>query len=274
MKVIINDFSLDGQFSDIDEFLDSLYDSTLPMLKRLEPLKIKIVRSYYSYESKVTRDKSLNELLISRGNPEITKLKGQIQKLLFEEPYWEDDIKSINKIYECDYTKQKNSFCLAEALEREIPVLSFEHEGFKESSIEIKRDGISKCIKNLYNYEILLDIFREEKKITHLEYLCLKHSLTESFGLEEDKNYFDELVKSASLSGEDENYIVTEMERLIVFTKMGKNPGDLSKSIEGKLKEFRTSLTNNRQIRIFYFEKNRKLIFLNGFLKKLKRHHY
>lgn len=99
MEIIINDFSLDGQFSGEEQFVDSLYEYTLPMLKDLEKVDTTVIRSYYSYEYKVTNDKTLNDILITRGNPEITKLKGQLQKMFFEEPYWEDSLKSVEDIY-------------------------------------------------------------------------------------------------------------------------------------------------------------------------------
>lgn len=271
MEVIINDFSLDGQFSDEEEFVDSLYENTLPMLSDLEKLKATILRSYNSYESKVTNEKTLHELLITRGSPEITKLKGQLQKMFFEEPFWEDSLKSVEDIYECVFTEKKSQFCLAEALERDIPVLSFEHENFRESTIEIIKNNESAYIKNLYNKEVMLQILREYGVITHLDFIILKYNMNDSFGFKKGKNYFYELVESASLSLDDQSYIISDMDKLINFVSNGENPGDLSKTIEGKLKEFRTSLNNNRQIRFFYFEKNKKIIFMNGFLKKTQK---
>lgn len=101
-----------------------------------------------------------------------------------------------------------------------------------------------------------------------LYYLVQKQKLYNSFGLTIGKNYFEELTEEANLSKEDVNTIGEDIERLIDFTKKGENPGRLSKTIDGKLKEFRTSLAGNREIRIFYFEVDRKITFLNGFLKK------
>lgn len=271
MDVIINDFSLDGQFSDDYEFVESLYEYTLPMLHDLEKVGTTILRSYYSYGGKVTNDKTLNDLLITRGNPEITKLKGQLQKMFLEEPFWEDTIQSVEEIYDCEFTEKKSQFCLAEALERDIPVLSFEHEKFKESTIEINKNTKSNYIKNLLNKEIMLQIFRENRVITHLDFIILKYSMNESFGIKKGKNYFKELVENATLSLEDQNYIISDMDKLINFFMCNENPGDLSKTIDGKLKEFRTSLTNNRQIRFFYFEQGKKIIFMNGFLKKTQK---
>lgn len=271
MEVIINDFSLDGQFQGEEDFLDSLYEYTLPMLDKLQILKSIIIRSYYSYDGKVTKDKTLNDLLITRGNPEITKLKGQLQKLFFEEPYWEDCLKSKDELYDCEFTDLRSKFCLAEAFERKNPVISFEHNKFKESVIKIRKNNEVKYVKNLFNNEIMLQIFREDGVISHLDYIILKYSMNESFGLKDEKNYFNELIESASLSVDDQNYIISNMDKLIQFFRDGENPGDLSKTIEGKLKEFRTSLTNNRQIRFFYFENGKKIIFMNGFLKKTQK---
>ena len=99
----------------------------------------------------------------------------------------------------------------------------------------------------------------------------LRHSLKESFGLKYGKNYFEDLINSCSLSEEDIKVIVDDMEKLISQTSNGENPGRLTGSIDGKLKEFRTSLSNKREIRFFYFEVNRRIIFMNGFLKKTEQ---
>ena len=271
MGVIINDFSLEGQFDGIDEFLDSLNNLTLPMLDILQDFRIKILSSYNSYDMLVTKDKNLYDMMAIRGSGEIRKLKIKLQELLFDDPFWEADIKSISDIYECDYTNKKSAYCLAEAVERNCPVISFEHSKFKESSIEIKKNNEIESVKNLFNQEIMLQILREESIITHLKYFVLKYSMDESFGLRYGKNYFNELVEVATLSIDDQSHIISDMEQLIIRHASGENTGRFSDTIDGKLKEFRTSLTNNRQIRFFYFEQGKKIIFMNGFLKKTQK---
>lgn len=268
MGVIINDFSLDGQFKDVDEFLDSLSSLTLPMLDVLQNLRINILSSYNSYNMLVTKDKNLYDMMAIKGSGEIRKLKRKLQELLFDDPFWDADIKSIYEIYECDYTNKKSAYCLAEAIERNFPVISFEHSKFKESCIEIKKNNEIESVKNLFNQESMLQILREERVITHLKYFVLKYSMDESFGLRYGKNYFDELVEVATLSIDDQSHIISDMEQLIIRQSSGEDTGRFSDTIDGKLKEFRTSLTNNRQIRFFYFEQGKKIIFLNGFLKK------
>lgn len=272
MSVIVNDFSVDEQFNSMEELLDSLNNSTIPAMKVLEMLKIDILKSYNTYSLKITKDKTLGELLRIRSYPEITKFKSQLVNLCFEEPYWEDNSKSNNSsVYECKYTENKNDYCIAEALERKIPLISFEHNDFKESVINIKRNGQSCDICNFYNKDVLLEILRELRKIDGKDYFLFKYNMEESFGRTIGKDYFNELIKCASLNNEDIDIIVNDMERLILNIKNGQDPRRLTGPIEGKLKEFRTSLRDKREIRVFYFQHNGKTVFLNGFLKKTEQ---
>jgi phage-related protein len=264
MSVIINDFSLTGQFNKEEEFLDSLVDETLPMFKVIQNLGMNILAGHESYLLRVTKEKTLIQFMRLTGSTEIVRLKS-----LLNAPYWEDEPLSDNKsIYECSYTEKTNTYCLAEALERNIIVMSFNHPEFKESVIAIKKDDNEEYIPNSYNKFILMDILREKGIIDVVSYLIDKHKLDDSFGVTIGKNYFQELCEEAHLSKEDIDFIAADMEKLIRFTENGENSGRLSDTIEGKLKEFRTSLSAKREIRIFYFEVDRKITFLNGFLKK------
>lgn len=267
MSVIINDFSLTGQFQDEEEFFDSLVEETLPMFKIIENLDIDVLSGYETYSLMVTKERNLMKLMGIKGSAEIARLKS-----LLIAPFWEDDLFSNNQsIYECKYTKKTKAYCLAEAFERNMSVLSFKHPEFQESIISLKKDGFKNEVSNSYNKSILLDILREKSVINAVYYLVEKYELNSSFGLTIGKNYFDELIKEVSLNKEEINIIAEDIEKLIDFTKKGKNPGRLSDTIEGKLKEFRTSLSQKREIRIFYFEVDRNITFLNGFLKKTEK---
>ncbi|MCB2287638.1 type II toxin-antitoxin system RelE/ParE family toxin [Clostridium algidicarnis] len=272
MNVIINDFSLDGQFNDMEVFIDSLFDNTIPMLDILDSLEIQILSSYAIYDLKVTEDTTLYDIIKIKGVPEITKFKKQLNELFFDEPFWEAEPLSDNdSTYENNFSNKVRSYCLAEALERDNPVLSFEHDDFKDSTIVIKKDGADSKINNLYNKKTLIEIFREIGIIDSLKYLLLKHNLKYSFGLSLGKNYFKDLCEETHLKEADINIIVNDINRLIDFTCKDLNPGRLSKPIDGKLKEFRTSLSDSKEIRIFYFEVQRRIVFLNGFLKKTQQ---
>lgn len=269
MSVIINDFSLDGQFNEIETFIESLFDNTIPMLDILESLNIQMLSSYSIYDLKVTENVKLYDIIKIKGVPEIVKFKKQLNELFFDEPFWESEpLSDNNSVYECEFSNKINKYCLAEAFERKNPVLSFEHKNFKQSIISIKKDGADNKVDNLYNKENLIENFRETGIIDSLKYLLLKHNLKDSFGLSLRKNYFNDLSQDANLKENDINIIVEDINKLIDFKYRNLDPGRLSKTIDGKLKEFRTSLSDSREIRIFYFEVDKRIVFLNGFLKK------
>lgn len=269
MSVIINDFSLDGQFKEIETFIESLFDNMIPMLDILESLNIQMLSSYSIYDLKVTENTKLYDIIKIKGVPEIVKFKKQLNELFFDEPFWESEPLSDNSsVYECEFSDKTNIHCLAEALERKNPVLSFEHDYFKQGVIVIKKDGADSTINNLYSKESLIENFREVGIIDSLKYLLLKHNLKDSFGLSLGKNYFKDLCEETNLKEDDIDVIIEDINKLIDFKSKNLDPGRLSKTIDGKLKEFRTSLSDSRQIRIFYFEVYKRIVFLNGFLKK------
>lgn len=269
MSIIMNDFSLDGQFNDMDEFLDSILDITIPILDIIELLGVQVLSSYNMYNLNITDSIKLIDVLSQANIPEITKFKRKLSQLVFDDPYWEDDVRSrTGSIYESKYTSELENYCLAEALERNIPVVSFEHKEFKVDNIMIKKDQVEENVINIYNKINAIESFKKVGKIDDINYLILKYDLKDSFGLKINKNLFNELVEDASLSKNDVDKIIKDMGNLIELTLEGRSLDRLSDTIEGKLKEFRTSLSNRREIRIFYFERQRKIVFLNGFLKK------
>ena len=272
MGMIINDFSINGQFADRDAFCDSILDKTIPVFDVLKDFDIEVLKSWNTYSLMVTQDESLNDIMRSRGKAEITKLKSQLKEIFFDEPYWDDDVKSkAGSIYECEFTDELEGYCLAEALERKFPVISFEHDNFKDDKIFLKRDEIEENILNVYDYQNLLETLKNTGKITPFNHLCKKYKLKDSFGLSKGKNLFEELVKDASLSENDVDVVIRDMMTFMDAEKMGNHIPRFSKTIDGDLKEFRTSLSNNREIRIFYFKRDNSIVYLNGFLKKTQK---
>ena len=85
------------------------------------------------------------------------------------------------------------------------------------------------------------------------------------------KNLFNDFIEEASLLPEDVDIIIKDLIKFIDSDKKGIHIDRYSDHIEGKLHEFRTNITNNRQIRIFYFKREDEIIFLNGFLKKTQK---
>lgn len=99
----------------------------------------------------VTKEKSLMHLMGMKGSAEIARLK-----ILLTAPFWEEELFSNNEsIYECEYTEKRKAYCLSEAFERNISIMSFKHSKFRESIISLKKDGNEKYISNSYNKSML-----------------------------------------------------------------------------------------------------------------------
>jgi hypothetical protein len=120
MDIVVNDLSLNGQFNDISSFLDSLRECTLPVLELIQSKGYSVYKSYNFYLNRITATETLQDILKTKGNPELSKLKSQIIGLSNNPPYWEQDPRSDSKsIYSCEYTSKSNNYCFSEACERD-----------------------------------------------------------------------------------------------------------------------------------------------------------
>lgn len=272
MEYVLNEFSIDEQFNDIEDFLDSLQEVTLPVLKKLEQKDINLLKSNNIYSCKITKDNTLYEIINSKNHtrsyPELSRVKGLLIQLFTDNPYWDLDSKSISDSeYKCEFTDQINNNCISEALERNTSLLSFEHDRFKSNRVEIIKDGEINSVGNIYNKESILDELLYSNSISYNEYLSEKYKNITTFCIINNRNYFDEFIVESSLPKDDIYNIIKDVENFIYKYNNGLDLGNLSKTIENYY-EFRTSLSNNRQIRIFYIMDGRNFIFLNCLLKK------
>lgn len=272
MEVVLNDLSLEGQFDTVEEFSESLLQYTLPTLEILKNNQIEVLKSYMMYNLMVTPTHKFADIMQLSGDPVLSKLRSQLHSLYGEEPYWEDDSQcNEDAIYSCKYTESFNGYCIAEALERNAWIYSFENEKFIDEFLEITKNGEVHRLINFFEPNMLIKSLLDLRIITMPQYLGLKYKSDKSFGIGINKDYFSELVEEASLSAEDIEIITEDIERLISLIKEGANLGRLSDTFDNGLREFRTSLDHRREIRIFYYLENNNPIFLNGFLKKTQK---
>ncbi|MEA2098629.1 MAG: hypothetical protein U9P72_00695, partial [Campylobacterota bacterium] len=76
MDVLINELSLDGQFSDKDNFLDNL-EAILPSIKLLEELEINLFKNHLFFSSQITSDNIFSDIVKSKDS-RIRKLKSYL----------------------------------------------------------------------------------------------------------------------------------------------------------------------------------------------------
>ncbi len=118
MDVILNDFSLQGQYASLDDFAESLIKNVFPCMELSKVLPICfLLKSYNTYNQKVTQTETLMSCLRNcRSNTAFQYLKAFISQYIIRQPYWEDNQKTPPEVL---------ANCLTEAFFRNGALLSF-----------------------------------------------------------------------------------------------------------------------------------------------------
>lgn len=272
IDIIVNDHSLQAQFGSLEEFTDSLSQYTFPVLKRIEALKIPLYKSYSIYEGRVTDQLSLIDILGIKNNPAVTLLKHHLIQVMCEEPYWQDSTQT-NPDDDYEYCGRKlEAGCMTECNARKGILLSFECEEFKEDQINLLHNGQDVAIRNAYNINQFLwhgfidgvwtakQVFpylQYEKRVTLLNY--------------DGKIYTDEFLASKEIMAEDRKIIKEDISIMISDIIQGISSRFWKYVENTDSREFRTTISSNRECRIFFTYKNERITFFIGYIKKTKK---
>lgn len=177
-KVYLNEMSLNGQFDDMDQFLDE----TMPLLRCLKYMadqKIVVSKLSTLYDCKITQDKKLHDL---RGvtNDKARKLKRLLLCMTDNPPFWDledvlkQDIESRYILGSTDVTTTS----IAEAAEDEKMILSFLDNDYKDKELEVIKNPEKKHfhVMSIYSCEYLVECLWKDKEIDIYDYLEIKYS--------------------------------------------------------------------------------------------------
>ncbi|WP_185738772.1 type II toxin-antitoxin system RelE/ParE family toxin [Clostridium carnis] len=273
MDIILNDFSLDGQFVNEQDFADSVNENTLPMLKEIVKMDFPIYKNYSSYKDYVTTDLMFSDILKTANNPDITLLKKYLADLSIDEPYWEDDIKTDRTstyVFNIGIANSTIPNCFTEAVERDKQIISFIHKDFNKDIHGVKDNG-EFVINNSFNMNSFLNNSFGVQAIDILELLTNydMELLIEAF-TREDKCYCKEILESKDLTPNDLTTIKNDIIEMVhciskaIRTRFSKDLGD-------SLYEFRTTISDSNEFRIFYIYSKHQcntIVLLNGIIKK------
>lgn len=255
MDIILNDYSLCGQFKNIEEFEDNLTDDIIPLMKHFDEAHCLIHKSEKSFDNRVTKEYTLIALLQMRGSPQLQRVKSLLSRLIFDEPFW---------------VNEYSNNCLTEANEKKGILLSFKHEDFLKENIELPDNKIT--IKNAFNSISGLDHLFESSNINETYYYTsLNLRIVIEFLIQSTTNYAQIAFDNNNITHVDKIRIREKMKNLFnciidktPLTQVGKNLGN-------GLCEFRCDVSDNRILRVFFVINNNKLVFLNGFIKKSQK---
>ena len=162
MEILINELSLHGQYTTVDEFVDVAVKPLLSLLQQYDPTRDKLLKKYDLWSANVTTTATLQEVFkgsYSRTSDEIRRSKAQLANLI-DNPFWEDTRK-----HNTPDTYQHNAMnvidtSLAESCERDRIVMSFVSSQFNSSTLIVKKNSAGISIDNLIDHTHLFTLVR------------------------------------------------------------------------------------------------------------------
>lgn len=178
-KIYLNELSLEGQFREVDDFLDA----ALPVMKCLKFVtekNMQINKHSTFYSQKITKDKTWNDLRGMRGD-KVRRMKSLLLSTTDTPPYW-DCQPELKQDLAAEYIYEGNDITatsLAEAAEDKGILLSFPHEAYDDRILKIVKDKeIDFAVPSAGTLKYLAEQLRESRQISFQEYLCARYEGT------------------------------------------------------------------------------------------------
>jgi len=278
MNVVFNDYSLDGQFESIDTFLDYLANCVLDIFSAIKKHGVILLKSYVTFERKVTNDAQLYDLIRTKEInrfPEMSALRSLLVEIT-DEPFWDESPRTeATAGYQTDVTGDFSGSepnCFSEALERDRLLLSFRHNAFGSQQLTVRKNDDGFVLDNITDSAVFADFLMQRNSITlaglleihgkAADIIFLKNHSTQKYYVDED---IDDRLKI-----EDKMQIKDDFCNFV----NGKNTGDMLRRLTKPIHhrsitfyEFRTTLRDSREFRIFYHQQGDRWICLCGLLK-------
>lgn len=270
MELILNEFSLDGQFFGIEDFSDYIRDILAPLLDIIIENKITFLKKSDIYRSAVTDTLALYDFMNMANEPAISMLKRYLVNLGYCEPYWDDNEATRPEVIYGYPAKKEEPNCFTEAIERQGKLVSFEHPDHMEEKIRCFRNETALNISNISLAEQLLKeyLWEEEGKI---RYILERYPYRRPVTCAEIKGhcYADEALCRNSLTKTDLINIVEAIPRLMDDLENGRK-SNLWDKLREDIFELRMNVSGGRIFRLLFVQNN-GICFLNGFIKKTRK---
>ncbi len=269
MELILNDFSIAGQFEAIGDFEEYFIKQLNPVMQMVLERKIPFYKRTDTYSRRLTKDVSITDYIRTANNPVATLMKADLIQITYTEPYWDDEeqLQSDDKVdyrYPGEYEEPN---CFTEVIERNEELFSFPCDEFPEKEIVCFRNNEERRVANICSMTDLLCSYLKSDK-ENLKYVFEKYPFKKKikFASVNGKCYAEEALLSPELLMNDIVKIFINIPKLIEDKAAG-NKTHWWDSIERDIFEYRVSISSNREYRILFLWRS-ELIFLNGFVKK------
>ena len=269
MELILNDFSIDGQFATIDEFETYFIHQLNPVMKVIIEQNIPFYKRMDTFSRLLTDKISIANYIQTANNPVSTMIKKNLINTTYSEPYWDEkgQMRSDDKA-DYDYSGEyEEPNCFTEVIERNESLFSFPCDKFIEKEIVCFRNNEERRVKNICSVKDLLCSYLESDK-ANLKYVFEKYPFEKNikFASVNGKCYAEEALFSQELLMDDIVKIFINIPQLIDDKATG-NKTHWWDNIERDIFEYRVSISSNREFRILFLWEE-EIVFMNGFIKK------
>lgn len=270
MELILNEFSLDGQFQGTDEFIDYIRDVLAPLFDIIIKNEIPFLKKSDIYGAAVTADLSLHDFMLMANEPAVSALKSYLVNLGYCEPYWDIDMATKLEVHYAYPYKKEEPNCFTEAIERQGRLVSFPHRDYKETMIACSRNEERRDVCNIYKAEQLLKEYLREKK-EKIRYILEQYPYKWPVTCVEinGRCYAEEALCGNDLTETDMVNVAEAIPRLIDDLENGRK-SSLWDKLQEDVFELRINVSGGRIFRLLFVQKN-GLCFLNGFIKKTQK---
>lgn len=272
MELIFNDLSLHGQFLTIDDFEDYYVECLKKILDLIVDRKIPVYKKMDTYSRLITNGVTLEKYLKESSNRTVaTLLKKAIIELAFHAPYWDDEKMQSRESVDYQYpNKQDEPNCYTEAIERRCPLLSIQESETEEIVLKCYRNDEQIELENIKNEKNLLDAYLKDD-VRNVRFVMEHYPVEKAIRCAEvlGKCYTEEALFENDLEESDIRKFVDNIDMLIQDKAAGRKTHWWD-DIRDEINEYRVSVSNGRELRVFFLWRE-ELIFLNGFIKKVRK---
>lgn len=172
MELLLNEKSLDGQFSSLDEFYKSLPEMSRN-LKILKREGIALLKHSTLYQRKITDDMTIFDLQNSKDKvapiyrDQVRQWKRELSALTMSPPYWDSE----DNMNGADISEDS----LTEAALRRTDVLSFLHKDYTDVSVKVTCQGQKISVRSAVTTAYLADILYQRNVIDTLSFLKYRY---------------------------------------------------------------------------------------------------
>lgn len=267
MDLVLNDCSIVGQFKNYEEFEEYFISVLNAVFEVIDEKKMTLYKMSSLLNCRIIGDFTLAQVLAAISNSAVAAVLRRRIIHIMSNPYLDNESKTVPGIAYEYPGKTEEPNCFTEAIERRLPLLSFPEQKYSDSFFACRRNGEQFNIHNIKDVKDLLDVYLTEEN-KDIIYILRKYPFPKKVNFAElnGRCYAEKALLENELSYEDFHKIVKQIPDLIDDKLHGRKTHRWD-SIEGKINEYRVTVSGSREFRLFFLWEE-EIVFLNGFIKK------